>query len=118
MAILDAEIVCLDAKGIPVFKDVISRMHAGSFAIDTVRKSKPAFCYIFDIMYLDGRHLLREPLMRRQEWIKDIIKSKTVFRSSDVFTDGPKLWKAAEQLKLEGVMAKEKTVFIHRQEKF
>ncbi|MBK6392487.1 MAG: non-homologous end-joining DNA ligase [Saprospiraceae bacterium] len=108
VAILDAEIVCLDAKGIPVFKDVISRMHAGSFAIDTVRKSKPAFCYIFDIMYLDGRHLLREPLMRRQEWIKDIIKSKTVFRSSDVFTDGPKLWKAAEQLKLEGVMAKRK----------
>lgn len=108
VAALDAEIVCLDSKGLPLFKDVISRMHAGSFAIDTLVKSKPAYCYLFDVMYLDGRHLLKEPLVRRQEWLKDIIKSKSVFRLSDVFVDGVSLYHAAERMNLEGIMAKRK----------
>ncbi|MEP7269792.1 MAG: non-homologous end-joining DNA ligase, partial [Saprospiraceae bacterium] len=34
VAIFDAEIVCLNKQGVPIFTDVISRMHAGSFAID------------------------------------------------------------------------------------
>ncbi len=106
VATLDAEVVCLDKNGLPMFKDVISRMHAGKFAIDALSKAKPVFCYLFDIMYLDGRHLLKEPLLRRQEWLKDIIKSKTVFRSSDVFNDGASLYEAAARMKLEGIMAK------------
>ena len=108
VGIFDAEIVCLDGKGTPVFKDVISRMHAGSFAIDVIKKSKPAFCYLFDLMYMDGRQLLKEPLIRRQEWIKDLVKSRNTFRISDVFEDGLSLYHAAEKLNLEGIMAKKR----------
>lgn len=108
VAIFDAEIVCLNSKGLPVFTDVISRMHAGQFAIDVVRKSKPAHCYMFDVIYLDGRSLIKEPIQRRQAWLKDLIKAKNVFRSSDVFDDGESLYQAAEKMKLEGIMAKRK----------
>ena len=108
VAIFDAEIVCLNAKGVPVFTDVISRLHAGSFAIDVVRKSKPVHCYLFDVIYLDGRALIKEPIQRRQAWLKDLIKSKNAFRSSDVFEDGESLYAAAERMGLEGIMAKRK----------
>ena len=106
VGIFDAEIVCLNVKGLPVFTDVISRMHAGTYSIDVVKKSKPAYCYLFDLMYMDGRHLLKEPLIRRQAWIKDLLKAKTVFRLSDVFEDGISLYHAAEKMNLEGIMAK------------
>lgn len=108
VAVLDAEIVCLDGQGRPLFKDVISRMHAGQMAIDVLRKQKPAYCYLFDVMYLDGRPLLKEPLIRRQEWLKDILKTKNTYRISEVFADGRQLKNAAEQLALEGIMAKKK----------
>ncbi|HNR06573.1 MAG TPA: non-homologous end-joining DNA ligase [Saprospiraceae bacterium] len=108
VAVLDAEIVCLDGQGKPVFKDVISRMHAGQMAIEALRKQKPACCYLFDVMYLDGRPLLKEPLLRRQEWLKDILKVKNTYRISDVFADGRQLKMAAERLGLEGIMAKKK----------
>jgi len=104
----EAEIVCLDKQGKPLFKDVISRMHASNLSIDTLRKQKPVYCYLFDLIYLDGRVLMKEPLVRRQEWLKDIIKSKKVFRVSDVFPDGAMLKNAAEQMGLEGIMAKRK----------
>ncbi|MEP7322303.1 MAG: non-homologous end-joining DNA ligase [Saprospiraceae bacterium] len=108
VGIFDAEIVCLNQKGLPVFMDVISRMHAGNFAIDIIKKSKPAYCYLFDLMYIDGRHLLKEPIIRRQAWIRDLVKSKNVFRLSDVFDDGASLFNAAEKMNLEGIMAKKR----------
>lgn len=108
VALFDAEIVCLNTKGVPIFTDVISRLHAGNFAIDVVRKAKPAHAYLFDVMYLDGRSLIKEPIERRQAWLKDLIKAKNAFRSSDVFEDGEMLYKAAEKMNLEGIMAKKK----------
>jgi len=108
VASFDAEIVCLDKQGRPLFKDVISRMHASMLSIDVLKKQKPVFCYLFDLIFLDGRALMKEPLMRRQEWLKDVIKSKKVFRVSDVFPDGEMLKNAAEQMNLEGIMAKRK----------
>lgn len=108
IASFEAEIVCLDKQGRPLFKDVISRMHASSLSIETLKKHKPVYCYLFDLIYLDGRVLMKEPLVRRQEWLKDALKSKKVFRVSDVFPDGEMLKNAAEQMGLEGIMAKRK----------
>ena len=73
-----------------------------------MRKSKPVHCYLFDVIYLDGRALIKEPIQRRQAWLKDLIKSKNAFRSSDVFEDGESLYAAAERMGLEGIMAKRK----------
>ena len=48
--LFDGEIVCLDEKGKPDFKDVIHRMqrsHEGD--IQRAMKKNPAYCYLFDV---------------------------------------------------------------------
>ena len=106
-ALFDAEIVCLDPAGKPVFKRVINRlMSTGETNIQKLTKSNPAFCYIFDCLYLDGRSLVNEPLLRRKEWLADTIRPETPYRVSEHVDDGPSLLEAAREHNLEGIMAK------------
>ena len=108
-ALLDAEIVCLDAEGKPVFKDVIHRLRQSSKgATERARAKYPAVCYVFDCLYLDGRPIVNEPLVRRRAWMEDAIKRGTPYRVSEAMTDGAGLFKAAAEMGLEGIMAKEK----------
>ncbi len=108
--IIDAEIVCLDNDGRPDFKRVISRLHSANPAkIQRLVKTNPAYCYVFDCLYLDGRSTLNEPLVRRQEWIYDSIKKGNSYRVSEAIDDGEALYKAAKSMDLEGIMAKRKT---------
>lgn len=104
-ALFDAEIVCLDAMGRPVFGDVISRLHDG--AIERGAKRHPAVCYVFDCLYLDGRPLTGDTLLRRREWMADAIKKNTPYRVSEALEDGAALFDAAAGMGLEGIMAKE-----------
>lgn len=108
-ALFDAEIVCLDKTGRPSFKTVISRMQArGETNILKMSKSNPVYCYVFDCLYLDGRPLINEPLLRRKEWLKDAIKHDTPYRVSEFMEDGESLFEAAREHSLEGIMAKVK----------
>lgn len=105
--LFDAEIVCLDKTGRPEFKKVIQRMQQnGSTSIDRLSKTSPAYCYVFDCLYLDGRTLINEPLVKRREWLKDAIKSESPYRMSEVVEDGESLLEAAREHTLEGIMAK------------
>ena len=107
--LFDAEIVCLDKAGKPEFKNVIKRlMSNGETAIQKLSKTNPAYCYIFDCLYLDGRSLLNEPLYKRQEWLKDAVRTDTPYRISEGVEDGASLLEAARELGLEGIMAKDK----------
>ena len=107
--LFDGEIVCLDEKGKPDFKDVIHRMqrsHEGD--IQRAMKKNPAYCYLFDVLYLDGRAVVNEPLVRRRDWLKDAVKKDSAYRLSEIVEDGKALFAAAGELGLEGIMAKEK----------
>jgi ATP-dependent DNA ligase len=83
-------------------------MANGETVIAKNSKSSPAYCYIFDCLYLDGRPLINEPLIKRREWIKDAIKADSNYRVSDVEEDGTLLFEAAREHGLEGIMAKDK----------
>ncbi len=108
-AVFDGEIVCLDDAGKPVFRDVIHRMQQKSEgAIERDRVKRPAVCYIFDLLYLDGRPVMHEPLWKRRQWLEDVVKSDTAYRISSVVTEGKELFEAAKQVGLEGIMAKRK----------
>jgi bifunctional non-homologous end joining protein LigD len=108
-ALFDAEIVCLDERGKPVFKHVIHRMQQTSEgAIERARAKYPAVCYVFDCLYLDGRPIISEPLLRRRAWMADALKRDTPYRVSEVVEDGQALFDAAKAMGLEGIMAKEK----------
>ena len=107
--LFDGEIVCLDEEGRPVFKDVINRMQRSSEGdIERAMKKQPAFCYLFDVLYLDGRAVVNEPLERRRDWLKDAIKKDSSYRISETVDDGKALFDAAGQLGLEGIMAKDR----------
>ncbi len=107
--VFDAEIVSLDATGKPIFKQVINRlMSSGETAIRKLSKSNPVHCYVFDCLFLDGRSLINEPLLKRKEWLADAIRPETPFRVSEHVDDGEQLFSAAKVHGLEGVMAKKK----------
>jgi DNA ligase D-like protein (predicted ligase) len=108
--LFDAEIVCLDKSGKPEFKKVINRlMSSGDNTIEKLSKSSPVYCYVFDCLYLDGRSLINEPLLKRKEWLKDALKKDTPYRTSEFVEDGGALFEAAREHNLEGIMAKDKT---------
>ena len=107
--LFDAEIVCLDKEGKPEFKKVINRlMSTGEATIQKLSKTNPAYCYIFDCLYLDGRSLINDSLLKRKEWLKDSVRSDTAYRVSEVVEDGESLFVAAKEHGLEGIMAKKK----------
>jgi DNA ligase D-like protein (predicted ligase)/DNA ligase D-like protein (predicted polymerase)/DNA ligase D-like protein (predicted 3'-phosphoesterase) len=107
--LFDGEIVCLEADGKPVFKNVITRMQQSTEgAIARARAKCPAICYVFDCLYLDGRPIVNEPLMRRREWLQDAIRKDTPYRVNEVVEDGPAFYDAVKQMGLEGVIAKQR----------
>jgi bifunctional non-homologous end joining protein LigD len=107
--LFDAEIVCLDKSGKPDFKKVIHRlMSSGDTTIQKLSKTTPVYCYLFDCLYLDGRSLINEPLVKRKEWLTDAIKSDTPYRISEIVEDGEALFEAAKLHQVEGIMSKRK----------
>ncbi len=107
--LFDAEIVCLDARGRPEFRKVINRLgSSGETTIQKLARTNPVNCYIFDCLYLDGRSLINDPLMKRKEWLRDVIRTDTPYRISEYVEDGDSLFEAAREHELEGVMAKRK----------
>lgn len=108
--LFDAEIVCLDDGGKPNFKKVVGRLHHNTEqAINHAGAKYPAVCYVFDCLYLDGRALTNDPLIRRHEWLADAIKKNTPYRVSQWVSEGAELFEAAKKMELEGIIAKEKS---------
>jgi bifunctional non-homologous end joining protein LigD len=109
-AVFDGEIVCLDAAGKPHFTEVIHRMHQKTeSSIEIASAKHPAVCYLFDCLYLDGRPIMNEPLVRRKEWLQDLIKKESSYRLSESVEDGVGLYEAVKAMGLEGIMAKQRT---------
>jgi bifunctional non-homologous end joining protein LigD len=105
--LFDGEIVCLGGEGKPDFESVITRMQQTTeSAIERIRASCPALCFLFDCLYLDGRPIVNEPLTRRREWLQDAIRKDVPYHISDVFEEGEVFLGAVKEMGLEGVMAK------------
>lgn len=105
-AVFDAEIVCLDEHGRADFKKVIRRLMSKK-NFESLSRRNPAYCYVFDCLYMDGKQLTQEPLLRRREWIKDSVKKESNYRISEIVEDGEALFAAAQKLGVEGIMSKE-----------
>jgi bifunctional non-homologous end joining protein LigD len=110
-AILDGEIVVLDAKGASKFELIQSRIHIqDANAIAKMGQKNPVHLYVFDLLYLDGYDLRGVPLIERKRALASIVKPHPLLRLSDHFEDsGEELLEAARQAGLEGLIAKCKT---------
>lgn len=96
--VLDGEIVYINVQGKPDFD-----------ALQSVNGQKaPVVFYVFDIMWLDGKNLMKLPLIERKKILKDVVGNNNVIRYSDDFDDGLKLFDHAQKLGLEGIIAKQR----------
>lgn len=78
----------------------------GEANIQRLTKTNPVHCYVFDCLYLDGKSLINEPLLKRKEWLADAVRPDTPYRVSEHVDDGLSLFEAAKLHGLEGIMAK------------
>jgi DNA ligase D-like protein (predicted ligase) len=114
-AIIDGEIIVMDADGHPVFDALRPRLHAIASATLPAELSKPRrvagqLCFqAFDLLWLDGKMMVDRPLWQRKNRLHNILRPSPEFVAIDFVDDeGIAFFEAVLQRKLEGVVAKEK----------
>jgi bifunctional non-homologous end joining protein LigD len=104
-AIVDGEVIALDDHGEPDFALLQDRIKG--------RHLSPggAFVYeVFDLLHLDDRSLLAEPLEERRRLLRDVLAPDPRVRlSEDIAGDGLAFFEAARVRGLEGIMAKDRS---------
>jgi bifunctional non-homologous end joining protein LigD len=112
-AILDGEVVALDADGRASFSLMQQRTgfrpggHRAAAKADV-----PVLYYAFDLLYLDGYDWRRMPLEERKGKLVTILKGGDALRYSDHFeAQGKALFKIARDKKLEGILAKKRNSY-------
>lgn len=107
--ILDGEIAVL-VNGVPDFYRLQKRtLFTDPFKIKLEADRNPACFVAFDCLYRDGQELLWEPLMERKEQLSALVEeTPRIAVSRFVEGQGRALYAAAEERKLEGVVAKKK----------
>ncbi|MGA7323146.1 MAG: non-homologous end-joining DNA ligase, partial [Rhodomicrobium sp.] len=96
-AVLDGELVALDAQGISRFQLLQNALRS---------EAKLLYC-LFDIMFLDGEDLRSLPLPQRKDRLRGLLPKDPVLAFSEHRPHcGIRYFKEAEERGLEGIMAK------------
>ena len=106
--VLDGELVALDAKGRPSFEQLQQRMGLNSEAeIRRKMREVPVFYMIFDVIYLDGRLLLKDRYADRRRRLEALKLAGPAWQTPAYERgQGRVMLEASERGGLEGVMAK------------
>ena len=104
-AVVDGEVIALDANGEPDFALLGARIKSRS-----ARAEAGAFVYeVFDLLHLDGRPLIDEPLEERRRLLASALRTDPRVRLSEhIERDGIAFFEAARERRLEGIMAKDR----------
>jgi bifunctional non-homologous end joining protein LigD len=97
-AILDGEVVALNRRGKPIFRDLLRGQGFIAFAA-------------FDLLWLNGRDLRPEPLSERKRLLGDLLPEDTgpLYKILTLEEHGRALFSAIRKMDLEGVVAKRKS---------
>jgi DNA ligase D-like protein (predicted ligase) len=108
-AIFDGELVVF-INGKPNFEKLQEREHVErEERISILSRMIPATYVAFDILYLDGHELMKEPLERRKNILREVIKDEClpyIIESKYVLEQGKRFFEEIKREGLEGVMAK------------
>jgi bifunctional non-homologous end joining protein LigD len=100
-AILDGELVVVDASGRADAQELARRL-AGE-------AGRPAAFLAFDLLHLDGRSLLSQPLVRRREALRRVLRpGDEVVAVPAIATEGIALYEAAVAQGIAGVLARQR----------
>jgi bifunctional non-homologous end joining protein LigD len=107
-AVLDGEVVAFDELGRPSFERLQGRMHlTGDAAIGARTRTTPIAYMIFDILYLDGRNLMRLPYTERRAHLEQLGLEGPTWRTPAYRAgEGAALLAATAEQGLEGIVAK------------
>lgn len=100
VAVLDGEIVAIDAEGMPSFDRLRSRKRGRGFAI---------VFYAFDLIYVDGCNLMDKPLVDRKRALRKLLLKRRIGRiryTDHVLGEGETFFGELEKRGLEGMVAK------------
>jgi bifunctional non-homologous end joining protein LigD len=112
-AVLDGEMVTLDQAGRPDFIALAERMHVRDVArARSLAATTPATYMVFDVLNANGTEITTVPYVERRALLESILPAPSPGRAWGVpphFTDGAATLAAAQELALEGVVAKRLT---------
>ena len=106
-AVLDGEIVVMDASGRPSFRDLAERMHVRDHArAARLAATTPVTYLIFDVLRLNGVDLLEVPYAERRLLLEERVLEGQRWLVPPSFDDGTATQAASREYGLEGVVAK------------
>jgi bifunctional non-homologous end joining protein LigD len=107
-ALLDGEVVALDAGGRPSFELLQPRMHVASAS--TARRlaaGAPVVYMLFDVLWLDGRNVMGRPYTERRALLEALELAGPSWQTPPAHLgDGQLMLDTSRKLGLEGVVAK------------
>ena len=95
-ALIDGEVVAIDARGRPSFQ----ALHHGA------TEGLSIVFYAFDLLHVNGRSLLREPLADRRPALAEVVDGSGLLLSEPLPGTPDEIATAVKRLQLEGVVAK------------
>ncbi len=108
--LLDGELIALDSKGKQCFQCLQGYLNIFHKSVSKeIEPPSAIIYYVFDILYLEGFDLTAVPLQQRKELLKETLAPGDTIRLVEYFSpEGEKVFKAAVDNGLEGVVAKKK----------
>jgi bifunctional non-homologous end joining protein LigD len=106
--IIDGEVVCLDANGVPSFSRLQQRGRlSSSMEIGSAAVKLPATFYAFDLIAFDEFDLRPMPLLSRKELLAQVVPKLGALRYLDhIETEGDAFLEQVTAMGLEGIVAK------------
>ncbi|MGI6604129.1 MAG: non-homologous end-joining DNA ligase [bacterium] len=107
--VLDGELVALK-DGKPSFPLVLRREQ-----VTTLKQARelagevPVAYLVFDMLYCQGRPLLKEPLSERQRYLKEFLQEAGSVHIVESFASGIDLFQVVKEQELEGIVAKRRS---------
>ena len=103
--VLDGELVCFDSDGRPSFARLKRRLQTRA----SRDRGPRAHFVAFDLLYVEGRSVMEEPLVQRKNLLHEILEPTDIVQACEfVETDGKAFFAVAREHELEGIMAKDK----------
>lgn len=102
-SVIDGELVATDCDGRPDYPRLRERLAGGAALRDAI----PTAYLAFDALYLDGKPLLRQPVLKRRARLaRSVEAGGHLFVPDHIEHDGVELFEACLERGLEGVVAK------------
>jgi bifunctional non-homologous end joining protein LigD len=106
--VVDGEVVALDERGVPAFERLQQRLQQSDpAAVTRAQLEIPVVMFCFDVLSVAGYDVRALPLTTRKALLQRFVPPAGIVRRTECFIEhGEALFAAAEELGLEGIVAK------------